>query len=61
MDFEVTVKYICRNFCTKEELDNKTPEELFKEITYGVDNIDLFADNTEMISIKVVDKSEKGK
>lgn len=59
IDFKITVEYTCENMCTKEDLVNKTPKEIFNEITEGTDYYRLFCDKLEIKSIRAVDKNGK--
>jgi len=59
MTFEINVKFKCPNICSKEDLENKTALEIFKDIT---DNFymtpSLFCDQYEILSIDIKDETE---
>jgi hypothetical protein len=53
MDFEVTVKYLCPNVCSEEELEGKTPREIFEELTSQYPELSLYSEGYEILDVKI--------
>lgn len=62
IDFEINVKYICKNICEEKDLENKTPYEIYKILSDDFYfDFSMFSDQYKIESINILKTDIKNK
>ncbi len=54
LDFDVVVKYKCKNICESKDLRDKTPYEIYLELSQDcLFNPSMFSEEYELVSVNI--------